>query len=38
MGTYDWLRLTKLLADQILVYELLDVIGDLGPKDCVLCP
>ena len=36
--TYEWLRLSILLADHTLLYELLDIIGHLGPKYCISCP
>ena len=37
-GFYEWLRFSILLADHTLLYELLDVIGHLGPKYSVSCP
>ena len=37
-SAYEWLRLPILLADHTLLYELLDVVGHLGPKYSVPCP
>ena len=37
-SAYEWLRLYILLADYTLLYELLDVVGHLGPKYSVPCP
>ena len=37
-SAYEWLRLSILLADYILLHELLDIIGHLGPKYSVPCP
>ena len=37
-SAYDWLRLSILLAYYTLLYELLDVVGHLGPKYSVPCP
>ena len=38
VSSYEWLRLSILLADHTLLYELLDVIGHLGPKYSVPYP
>ena len=37
-SAYEWLRLSILLADYTLLYELLDVVGHLGPKYSVRFP
>ena len=36
-SSYEWLRFSILLADHTLLYELLDIIGHLGPKYSVPC-